>query len=96
MKKIIESTNECCVRFSEEELNLLNIKEGDKFSVETLEDGILLKKYEELDIDLSEFSREMLEFLIVESNKSNLTISEFMENFLTNYVKDLDKGNLKE
>jgi bifunctional DNA-binding transcriptional regulator/antitoxin component of YhaV-PrlF toxin-antitoxin module len=96
MKKIIEPTGECCVRFSEEELTILNIKEGDKFSIEESEDGILLKKYEELDIDLSEFSREILEFIIIESNKLDLTISEYMEYILTNYVKDLDKGILKE
>jgi hypothetical protein len=96
MKKIIEPTGECCVRFSEEELTILNIKEGDKFSIEESEDGILLKKYEELDIDLSEFSREILEFIIIESNKLDLTISEYMEYILTNYFKDLDKGILKE
>ena len=33
-------------RFTEEECEKLGINEGDKFSIETLEDGIVLKKYE--------------------------------------------------
>ena len=86
-KKILSNT-EYYVQFSEEELQKLNIKQGDKFSWEINDDGVLLKKYEKLDIDLSLFSRELLEFIIIESNNKNLTISEFIEEILETYIKN--------
>lgn len=79
MKKTLEPTDDLCVKFTDEELVELNIKKGDKFSIHESEDGIVLKKYEELNLDLSEFPRETLEFIIVESNRLDLTISDFFE-----------------
>jgi hypothetical protein len=86
--KKIESNTEYYVKFTDEELKELNIKEGDKFSWDIKEDGILLTKYEKIDLDLSEFSRELLEFIICESNNRDLTISEFIEQILTEKVKN--------
>lgn len=87
IKKVLSNT-EYYVQFSEEELQKLNIKQGDKFSWEINDDGVLLKKYEKLDIDLSLFSRELLEFIIIESNNKNLTISEFIEEILESFIKN--------
>jgi hypothetical protein len=64
IKKTVEPTGEVCVKFTEDELAQLNIKQGDKFSIKETDEGILLEKFATVDIDLAECSREILEFLI--------------------------------
>jgi bifunctional DNA-binding transcriptional regulator/antitoxin component of YhaV-PrlF toxin-antitoxin module len=91
MKKILEPTGDLCVKFTEEELQKLNIKEGDKFSWEIVDDGVLLKKYESIELDLSEFSREVLEMLIQESIKRNVSVEDVIEDVL---IKHLENSNV--
>ena len=86
--KKVETNTEHYISFTEEELKQLDIKEGDKFSWEIKDDGVFLKKYEKLEIDLSLLSRELLEFIICESNEKNLTISELVEQILTEMIKN--------
>lgn len=93
IRKTIEPTGDVCVKFTEDELKQLGISCGDKFSVDYCDDGIKLTKYSTIDIDLSEFPRELLEFIIAESNKLDLTISEYMEDVITNFVKNIDKNH---
>jgi bifunctional DNA-binding transcriptional regulator/antitoxin component of YhaV-PrlF toxin-antitoxin module len=88
IKKSIQSFIEYGVKFTEEECEKLGINEGDKFSIETLEDGIVLKKYESLELNLDEFSRENLEFLIKESCDKDITISQVIENIIESFVKN--------
>ena len=80
IKKIVEPTGDLCIKFTEEELNKLGIKEGDKFSYEEHDGGFLLRKYESIEIDFSDFSKETLQFLITYSVDNNLTIEEAIEN----------------
>ena len=82
IKKTIEPTGDVCVKFTEEELSKLNIKQGDKFSIKETKDGILLEKFADLDIDLSEFNRELLEFLIQESCNKDISINEVISDML--------------
>jgi bifunctional DNA-binding transcriptional regulator/antitoxin component of YhaV-PrlF toxin-antitoxin module len=88
IKKIVEPTGDLCIKFTEEELNKLGIKEGDKFSYEEHDGGFLLRKYESIEIDFSDFSKETLQFLITYSVDNNLTIEEAIEKILTDYFKN--------
>jgi hypothetical protein len=89
IKKTVEPTGDVCVKFTEDELTQLNIKQGDKFSIKETDEGILFEKFATVDIDLSELDRELLEFLIQEScNKDvsvNEVISEALEKGLEQY-----------
>lgn len=82
MKKIIEPTGDVCVKFTEEELLKLGLQKGDKLSWEEAENGFLLKKYERIDIDISEWSREVLEMLIVESVEQDISVNDVICNIL--------------
>jgi bifunctional DNA-binding transcriptional regulator/antitoxin component of YhaV-PrlF toxin-antitoxin module len=82
IKKTIEPTGDVCVKFTEEELEQLNIKQGDKFSIKETNDGIVLEKFATVDIDLSECSREILEFLIQESCDKDVSINEVISDIL--------------
>ena len=76
MKKIIEPTGDVCIKFTEEELSKLGLKQGDKLSWEEARDGFILKKYEKLDVDISEWSREVLEMLIAESVEQDVSVND--------------------
>jgi hypothetical protein len=76
MKKIIEPTGDVCIKFTEEELSKLGLKQGDKLSWEEAKDGIIFKKYEKIDVDISEWSREVLEMLIAESVEQDVSVND--------------------
>jgi len=82
IKKTIEPTGDVCVKFTEEELAKLNIKEGDKFSIKETDEGILLEKFATVDINLSELDRELIEFLIQESCDKDISINEVISQLL--------------
>jgi bifunctional DNA-binding transcriptional regulator/antitoxin component of YhaV-PrlF toxin-antitoxin module len=87
INKKIEQFVEYGVKFTDEECEQLGITEGDKFSFEVSDDGVLMKKYESIDIDLSEFPREILEFLIKESCQKDITVSQVFENVFDSFIK---------
>jgi bifunctional DNA-binding transcriptional regulator/antitoxin component of YhaV-PrlF toxin-antitoxin module len=82
IKKTIEPTGDVCVKFTEEELAKLNIKEGDKFSIKETDEGILLEKFATVDIDLAKLERELLEFLIQESCNKDVSINQVISDIL--------------
>ena len=86
IKKTIEPTGDVCVKFTEEELEQLNIKQGDKFSIKETDGGILLQKFTTIDFDLSEYSREILEFLIIESCNKDVSVNEVISGVLEKVV----------
>jgi hypothetical protein len=82
IKKTIEPTGDVCVKFTEEELAKLNIKQGDKFSIKETDEGILLEKFTTVDIDLSELERKLLESLIQESCDKDISVNQVISNIL--------------
>jgi len=82
IKKTLESTGDVCVKFTDDELAKLNIKQGDKFSIKETDEGILLEKFATVDINLSELERELLEFLIQESCDKDISINEVISDLL--------------
>jgi hypothetical protein len=82
IKKTVEPTGDVCVKFTEDELAQLNIKQGDKFSIKETEEGILLEKFATIDIDLNEVDREILEFLIQESCDKDVSINQVISDLL--------------
>ena len=87
IKKTVEPTGDVCVKFTEDELAKLNIKQGDKFSVKETDEGIVLEKFSTIDIDLAEVEREVLEFLIQESCDKDISINEIISDILEKVVE---------
>ena len=81
--KSIESTGEVCIKFTAEEMVQLGIAEGDKFSIDYHEDGsIRLEKYVTMDLNIADWSREVLEMLVSSSCKEDISINEVINNIL--------------
>lgn len=93
--KTIEPTGDVCVKFTDEELEKLRIKQGDKFSIKEEGDGILLQKFATIDLDISEWDREILENLIQQSCEKDVSVNQVISDILETYV-DEPKQPLKE
>jgi len=88
-KKLIP-TNDVCIKFTEDELIALNIKEGDKFSISVEDESIVLDKHVPLEIDLADFDRTTLEFLIAESIEQDISVNEVISSVLTKCIDNPD------
>lgn len=88
--KKVEKKEEYYLTFTNEELSQLGLKEGDKMDWEIREDGVFLKKWTSIDLELQDWSKEILLFLIQESIEKNLTINEVIVNVLEDVVKRYD------
>ena len=89
--KTIQRSDELFVQFSEEEMSALGIKQGDKFSWEMSKDeSITLKKFVPIDIDISEWSREVLEMLVVESIEKDIPVNEVIVDILEHQLSKID------
>ena len=87
MKKGIKRSEELYIEFTPEELEILNVKEGDKLSWKIQDDGILLEKMSSMEIDVSEFSREVLEFLVIKSIEEDIGVNDVIVNCLESFLK---------
>ena len=88
LTKKIQRSEDLFVQFTPEELKDLNIKEGDKFSWEITKEGVSLKKFATLDIDISDWSREVLEMIIVKSLESDKTVNEVICDLIDSYINN--------
>ena len=88
--KKVQRSDELFIQFTDEELEALNIKPGDKFSWEVENESLVLKKFASLDVDISEWSREVLEMLIVESVEKDISVNEVICNILDGYLPKND------
>ena len=86
--KTVQRSEDLYVQFNEDEMKSLDIKPGDKFSWEIGSDSsITLKKFVEIDVDISEWSREVLEMLVTESIKEDLPVNDVIANILEEQLK---------
>lgn len=87
MKVKVEPTNDVMITFTEEQMEELGIKPGDKFSVDVREDGsISLTPYKSIEIDLNDFDRLTLEMLITISCEEDISINEVISNLLQKVI----------
>jgi hypothetical protein len=97
IKKQIKKKEEYFIDFTDEELKELKMQKGMKFSWNLNEDNtISLIPYEKIDLDLNDFSKEILIFLIKYSVDEDLTIEEAFEKILTEAMDhEISRNNIK-
>ena len=99
--KTIQKTEEYFIQFTDEELSKLGLEKGDKLDWVLNEDGsVMLKPWTTLDLDMSEWSKELLMFLIQESVEKDLTINEVIvdviQKFIDNHPDDLTDDTISK
>jgi bifunctional DNA-binding transcriptional regulator/antitoxin component of YhaV-PrlF toxin-antitoxin module len=90
MQKTLQSREQYYIEFTDEELVDLNLEKGEPLEFIIKDDGVLLQKLEKLDLELSEFPREILERLIKESCDKNVSVNEIISEALKNFVDSFD------
>jgi hypothetical protein len=89
--KKIEPTEEVCIKFTNDEMERLNMRPGQKFSIHSNDDGsLLLKPYVSLELDISDWPRESLESLIIASCEKDISINELFNYVLDTYINKQD------
>ena len=77
MYKTVEPTNEVCIKFTEDEIAELGWEPRQKFSMTITEDGgVMMKKFEKLELDLEEWPIELIYDIIKESCDSDISVNE--------------------
>ena len=86
--KKLEPTGDLCITFTDEEMQKLNISEEDKFSVELLEDGsVSLTKFASLSLDMTDWQRDVLEYITKESCEADKNVNEVKATMLEEKIQ---------
>ena len=89
IEKTVQSRPEYFLQFTDEEIELLNVKAGDKFEVIPHDDGSFeLRKFVPLEIDISEYPREILEDLIKESLDKDIPVGDIIRKAIKESLQD--------
>ena len=92
VKKVLEK-KDLYIQFSEEEMQELGWEEGQKLSFKFDEEtkAITLEPFVKMDLDISEWSREILEFLVGESCERDISVNEVINEVLKESLKKYEK-----
>lgn len=92
MEKILQTREISFLEFTDEEMEELKMKKGDKFTMEDMGDGsIKMTPYEAIEIDFEAFSKEALINLVIGSHERGETIEEYITYILDTYIKNEDQ-----
>lgn len=87
VKKVLEK-KDLYIQFSEEEMQELGWEEGQKLSFKFNEEtkAITLQPFVKMEIDISEWERETLEFLVGESCNRDISVNEVINETLSKFL----------
>lgn len=89
--KTVLRKEEYYIQFTDEELAELNMEKGQKFTCD-IEDGALkLTPFAKVELEMGDWSREVLEFIIQESCEKDISVNDVICNLLEEVIKD---GNI--
>lgn len=88
--KTVKAKEEFYIEFTDEELSDLHIEKGQKFSCEIQDGGVMLTPYAKVDIDMEDWDRSSLEFLIQQSCERDISVNQIIEEIITQCLKSQD------
>jgi hypothetical protein len=90
--KKVQEKKELFLQFSEEEMQEMGWEEGQKLSLKFDEEtkAITLEPFVKMDIDISEWDREILEYLVGESCDRDVPVNEIINESLENMINKND------
>ena len=75
------------IQFTDEEMAELNIEPGQKFTCKLKDGGIQLIPFAKIELEIGDWSREILEFLIQESCERDVSVNEVINDVLEGAIK---------
>lgn len=96
-KKVLEK-KDLYIEFTDEEMAELGWEPGHKLSCSYDKEtgSIFLKPYVKVDIDMSEWSREVLEHIVSISCEKDISCNQVIEDILKDTLKYKESSNKKE
>ena len=89
IQKTVKVKEDYYVEFTDEELKALKMEKGQKYSCE-IEDGALkLVPFAKIELEIGNWEREILEFLIQESCERDVSVNEVINNVLEGAIKNV-------
>jgi hypothetical protein len=89
IEKTIQTRPEYFLQFTDEEVEMLNVKVGDKFEVIPRSDGSFeLRKFVPLELNIPEYPREILENLIKESLDKDIPVGDVIRKAIKESFQD--------
>jgi hypothetical protein len=83
IKKVLQPTNDVYIQFTEEELSAIGAGPGTKFETKLNDDGsIELRPYVKVEVDMSDWPREVLEMIVDISCKEDISANDVISNLL--------------
>ena len=91
--KKVQEKKELFLQFSEEEMQEMGWEENQKLSLKFDEDtkAITLEPFVKMELDITEWPVEILQFLVGESCERDLSVNEIINEVLTNYINEYSK-----
>ncbi len=90
--KKLQEKKDYYIQFSDDECADLGIKENEKFNIKIFDDNsILMTPFEKIDIDISEFKREVLEMLVSISAEKDISVNDVISELLEQYLEKEEK-----
>lgn len=95
--KKVQEKKDLFIQFSEEEIEEIGWEENQKLSVKVDEKTgqITLEPFVKMDIDIGDWPREILEFLIGESCERDISVNEVINEVLVKSLSIYDKSKSK-
>jgi len=89
--KTIKSRTEYYIEITDEEREQFGWKENQKLDLKTVDGGILIKPWSELELELGDFPREFLELVIRESSERDIPADQVIVGFIKEGLESLEK-----
>jgi len=91
IQKTVQSREEYYIQFTDEEMAELKMEPGQKYSWEVKDGGVQLTPFTKVEIEMGDWSRETLEYLIQESCERDVSVNEIINDCLKEVIKN---GNI--
>lgn len=92
-KKTLQPTNDLYVQFTDEEIQELGWEAGQKLDIKLHDDGsIELRPYAKMEIDLADWSRDVLEMIIKKSCEDDISVNDVINNLLKESLEHFNES----
>lgn len=89
--KTVKEKKELYIEFSEEEIKELGWKDNQKLSIDLEGDAIIIKPWVTIELDTSNWPKEIFELLVQMSLEQNKTVNDVIVDIITNAVNKESK-----
>jgi hypothetical protein len=86
--KTILKKEDYYIQFTDEEMAELNIEPGQKFTCDLEDGGLKLTPFAKIELEMGNWPKELLEFLIQESCEKDISVNDVICNVLEEVIKN--------